>query len=195
MGGESKDRRSSGKTGRSARVIVRRQISGKALVWISERTDVGKSTGLDFRTHRCREKHWSGFQHPTANLCDSLHVDSPSWPSPYRAGQFTLEAPSVLTACSFTSLAPSQVLESLSPLQHTCSHHPAVPKAKPRPALGAGPRPLSPPLHRSPHGPNSGNVHSACLQKDRPHPQKKELLQITGLQFLYLSTKHSVFIT
>ena len=50
MGGESKDRRSSGKTGRSVRVIVRRQISGKALVWISERTDVGKSTGLDFST-------------------------------------------------------------------------------------------------------------------------------------------------
>ena len=122
MGGESKDRRSSGKTGRSACVTVRRQMSGKALVWIS--------------AHRCRERHWSGFQHPTANLCDSLHVNSPSWPSPYRAGQFTLEAPSVLTACSFTSLAPSQVLESLSPLQHTCSHHPAVPKAKASPSPG-----------------------------------------------------------
>lgn len=48
--GESKDRRSSGRKGRSAPVTVRRQTSGKALIWISEPTDVGESTDLDFRT-------------------------------------------------------------------------------------------------------------------------------------------------
>ena len=78
---EPNNRRRSGGTGRRARVTVRRQTSGKALVWVSEPTDVGKSTGLGFRTHRRREKHWSGFQRPTANLCDSLHVSSPSRPS------------------------------------------------------------------------------------------------------------------
>ena len=133
---EPNNRRRSGGTGRRARVTVRRQTSGKALVWVSEPTDVGKSTGLGF----------SALLLTCVTLCTSAVPLGP----PYRAGQFTVEAPSALTTCSFISLAPSQVLEPPSPLQHTCFHHPADPKARPRPAPG-GPRLLCPPPHPSPH--------------------------------------------